>query len=260
MPDYYEGDEDCEAAEALPEGEAEPQDSDPEEDLPYIDFLEWAQGEAIALLQDRSAAIEVRMRRFLAWCESAQDAINHYRARGDVAVLDEWRHMNGVHEWRMDEKTPRNLSYADFVERFDLFSQMEELDDEWINTKKEFDDLFREDTYADRVLSYLSSPDCSALGYEHLLVYFVFRYLMNAAYDYDILTYGKLVIVATLVVRDMDVARFCRNGGSYSMFDRIDVARIFSKEVEHSEGNADALQEMCMMEEIASAEALYRQI
>ena len=40
----------------------------------------------------------------------------------------------------------------------------------------------------------------------------------------------------------------------------IDVARIFSKEVEHSEGNAQDLKEMCMMEEIAKVDALCRQI
>jgi lysine-N-methylase len=137
---------------------------------------------------------------------------------------------------------------------------MEELDDEWVNTKREFAALFSEETYAKLVKSYLSSPDYSELGYEHLLVYFVSRYMMNAAADFDILTYGKLVIVSTLVVRDMDVARFCRNKGSFTMFDRIDVARIYSKEVEHSEGNADDLKEMCMMDEIAHADALYRQI
>jgi lysine-N-methylase len=248
MQDYYD------------EGSEEQADSEPEEDLPYIDFLEWAQSEAIAILQDRSAAIEMRMRHFLAWCGSVQDVINHYRAREDPAVLAAWRQEHTGAQQTAEEKPVRALSYADFAERFSVFSQMEELDGEWINTKKEFASLFEESTYEKLVLSYLASSDYSELGYEHLLVYFVFRYLMNAAYDYDILTYGKLVIVATLVVRDMDVARFCRNGGSFTRFDRIDVARIFSKEVEHSEGNADDLKEMCMMEEIASVEALYRQI
>jgi lysine-N-methylase len=232
---------------------------EPEEDLAYIEFLEWAQSEAIALLQDRTASIEERMRGFLAWCESVQDAINHYRAKEEPEVLTAWRQAHTA-AYTADHKPARALYYADFAERLETFSQMEELDDEWINTKKEFAALFREDTYRKLTLSYLSSPDYSALGYEHLLVYFVFRYMMNAAYDYDILTYGKLVIVSTLVVRDMDVARYCRNGGSFSLFDRIDIARIFSKEVEHSEGNAEDLKEMCMMEEIASAEALYRQI
>ena len=78
--------------------------------------------------------------------------------------------------------------------------------------------------------------------------------------DYDILSYAKMIVMATLVVRDMDAARFYRNGGKFTMSDRIDVARIFSKEVEHSEGNAQDLKEMCMMEEIAKVDALCRQI
>jgi lysine-N-methylase len=241
-------------------------DEDPEENLDYIVFLEWAVSEAVGILQDRNESIEMRMRRFLSWCEAVQDAINHYQAKGDPAVLLEWKSSHGGDAWRGgDSETAKGrsdarFSYADFEERFYLFSQMEELDDEWINTKKEFAALFSEETYAELVKSYLSSPDYSELGYEHLLVYFVFRYMMNAAADFDILTYGKLVIVSTLVVRDMDVARFFRNKGSFTMFDRIDVARIYSKEVEHSEGNADDLKEMCMMDEIAHADALYRQI
>lgn len=54
----------------------------------------------------------------------------------------------------------------------------------------------------------MRSSDYSELGYEHLLVYFVYRYLMNAIYDYDILSYAKMIVMATLVVRDMDAARF----------------------------------------------------
>ncbi len=137
---------------------------------------------------------------------------------------------------------------------------MEELDDEWINTKAEFEKLYHADTYGKLLREYLDSDDYSELGYEHLLVYFVYRYLMNAVYDYDILSYAKMIVVATLVVRDMDAARYQRNGGAFTMFDRIDIARIFSKEVEHSEGNAEDLKDMCMMEEIASIEALDRQI
>jgi lysine-N-methylase len=236
-------------------------DDGEEEDLAYIDFLEWAQNEAIAILQNRTDPIETRMRRFLAWCESIQDVTNHYQAKEDPSVLAAWQQEHTGLQQALDSTGwLRTLSYGDFTERFALFAQMEELDDEWINTKKEFGKLYSDSSYEPLLSAYLASPDYSALGYEHLLVYFVFRYLMNAAYDYDIITYGKMVIVSTLVVRDMDAARFHRNKGHFSMFDRIDVARIFSKEVEHSEGNADDLKEMCMMEEIASAGALYRQI
>ena len=241
---------------------------DDEEDPQYVAFMEWVQKEAVAILQNRELSITERTREFLAWCDRVQTIINYSQAKDDLSILEAWKNQDAdreIREWEQKniegkEKPARNLSYEDFCDRFEIFLDMEELDEEWINTKAEFEQIYHEDTYEKLLLAYLNSKDYSELGYEHLLVYFVYRYLMNAVYDYDILSYAKMIVVATLVVRDMDVARFQRNGGSFTMFDRIGVARIFSKEVEHSEGNAEDLKEMCMMEEIASVDALYRQL
>ncbi len=241
---------------------------DDEEDPQYVAFMEWVQKEAVAILQNRELSITERTREFLAWCDRVQTIINYSQAKDDLSILEAWKNQDAdreIREWEQKniegkEKPARNLSYEDFCDRFEIFLDMEELDEEWINTKAEFEQIYHEDTYEKLLLAYLNSKDYSELGYEHLLAYFVYRYLMNAVYDYDILSYAKMIVVATLVVRDMDAARFQRNGGSFTMFDRIDVARIFSKEVEHSEGNAEDLKEMCMMEEIASVDALYRQL
>lgn len=241
---------------------------DDEEDPQYVAFMEWVQKEAVAILQNRELSITERTREFLAWCDRVQTIINYSQAKDDLSILEAWKNQDAdreIREWEQKniegkEKPARNLSYEDFCDRFEIFLDMEELDEEWINTKAEFEQIYHEDTYEKLLLAYLNSKDYSELGYEHLLVYFVYRYLMNAVYDYDILSYAKMIVVATLVVRDMDAARFQRNGGSFTMFDRIDVARIFSKEVEHSEGNAEDLKEMCMMEEIASVDALCRQL
>ena len=241
---------------------------DDEEDPQYVAFMEWVQKEAVAILQNRELSITERTREFLAWCDRVQTIINYSQAKDDLSILEAWKNQDAdreIREWEQKniegkEKPARNLSYEDFCDRFEIFLDMEELDEEWINTKAEFEQIYHEDTYEKLLLAYLNSKYYSELGYEHLLVYFVYRYLMNAVYDYDILSYAKMIVVATLVVRDMDAARFQRNGGSFTMFDRIDVARIFSKEVEHSEGNAEDLKEMCMMEEIASVDALYRQL
>ena len=241
---------------------------DDEEDPLLVAFMEWVQKEAVAILQNRKISITERTREFLAWCDRVQTIINYAQAKDDMSILDAWKNQDAdreIRDWETKnvegkEKPVRSLSYEDFCERFEIFLDMEELDDEWVNTKAEFEQLYHEDTYEMLLSEYLNSADYSELGYEHLLVYFVYRYLMNAVYDYDILSYAKMIVVATLVVRDMDAARFQRNGGAFTMFDRIDVARIFSKEVEHSEGNAEDLKEMCMMEEIASVDALYRQL
>lgn len=241
MPDYYECGEEAEAC-------------DEDEDPAYIAFMEQVQERAVGILQNRSRSVEERMWAFLDFCNSAQDVINHYQAKGDSKVLVVPAEKNE------SLKGERNLSYQDFCDRFAVFSDMEELDDEWVNTKRKFRELFREDTYDKLMTAYLTSADYREIDYEQLLVYFTFRYLMNATYDFDLISYARLVVVATLVVRDMDAVRFQQNGGHFTTVDRIDTARIFSKEVEHSEGNADALKEMCMMEEIASLDALSRQI
>lgn len=241
---------------------------DDEEDPQLVAFMEWVQKEAVAILQNRILSITERTREFLAWCDRVQTIINYAQAKDDMSILEAWKNQDAdreIREWETKnvegkKKPTRSLSYEDFCDRFEIFLDMEELDDEWVNTKAEFEQLYHEDTYEKLLSEYLNSADYSELGYEHLLVYFVYRYLMNAVYDYDILSYAKMIVVATLVVRDMDAARFRRNGGAFTMFDRIDVARIFSKEVEHSEGNAEDLKEMCMMEEIASVDALYRQL
>ena len=70
------------------------------------------------------------------------------------------------------EKPVRALSYEDFEERFAVFADMEELDDEWVHTKEEFEKLYHEDTYEAFLTEYMRSSDYSELGYEHLLVYF----------------------------------------------------------------------------------------
>ena len=145
-----------------------------------------------------------------------QTIVNYSQAKDDTTILARWRNEDAdreIHEWEQKnvegKKQPeRKFSYEDFCDRFEIFLDMEELDEEWINTKAEFEKLYQEDTYEKVLLEYLNSSDYSELGYEHLLVYFVYRYLMNAVYDFDILSYAKMIVVATLVVRDMDAARY----------------------------------------------------
>lgn len=228
-----------------------------EEDEEYICFMEQVQKKAFEILQNRKFSIRERMCHFLLWAEHTQDVTNHYQAYQNVEILKK-----GLQNWRADmtELPRQEIRYEDFMDRFFIFTDMEVLDNEWIHIIDGFNKMFNKDSYKQMLSEYLVSQEFIPVWYEHILVYFTFRYLMNAVYDFDILSYAKLAVVATLVIRDMDVLRWYEKSGQYTVEDRIDIARIFSKEVEHSEGNADALKEMCMMEEIAAVENLYRQI
>lgn len=241
---------------------------DGEEDPAYVAFMEWVQQESVNILQNRTHNIPERMREFLAWCDRVQTVINYAQAKEDMSVLADWRYEDAGHElreWEQKNIEGKRSRFVHFLMKI-LRNVLRFLPiwKSWMRNgftpRKNSKSCITKIPMIRFLTEYMRSSDYSELGYEHLLVYFVYRYLMNSIYDYDILSYAKMIVMATLVVRDMDAARFYRNGGKFTMSDRIDVARIFSKEVEHSEGNAQDLKEMCMMEEIAKVDALCRQI
>ena len=55
---------------------------------------------------------------------------------------------------------------------------------------------------------YMDSSDYRENDIEQLLVYFTFRYIMNAIYDSNIMVYAYLSVMFTMIVRDMNATRF----------------------------------------------------
>ena len=126
--------------------------------------------------------------------------------------------------------------------RMDILSGMEILTDRWVQEISELNKVFiSEDSYESILSAWLSSPDCRIPAYEHLLVYFVFRYFPLAAYDGSIIDKARFAVFGMLVIRDLDAARFMRNGARFNLNDRIRNAKICSKEVEHSDYNIEYL-------------------
>ena len=204
-------------------------DADEPEDE-WIPAMEQMQKQAIALLQDRSRDIWKRMREYLLpICEDACDETGEY-------------------------------AYQDFKARYQTFAEMETLDEEWEIVKAQMEEHYTAETYVSILQQYLQSLAYLESDYEQLMVYFTFRYLMNAVYDYDAASYRKLAVVFTLFIRDMDALRYHLNGGCYTRDDRVDVVRIFSKEVEHSEENIELAREAFLFEEVYETKSLMRQI
>lgn len=77
--------------------------------------------------------------------------------------------------------------------------------------------------------------------FEHILVYFIFRYFMKAVFDYDVKGKAKLAVVSALVIRELCVSAFVNNGGEFSSKDMVNIAHIYSKDVEHLEENVSLL-------------------
>lgn len=76
-----------------------------------------------------------------------------------------------------------------------------------------------------------------------IILYFIFRYMIRAYDDGNITAKVKFAIFSYSVIKAMDYARWQNNGYVYTLEDRIDIAHIYSKEVEHSAENVDYLLE-----------------
>lgn len=189
-------------------------------------FFEEVQRELIAILQDRTKPIGVRVDEYL-------DRANEYQkklSQNDVEKHIDWLSFN-------------DFSFEHFDIRFGIINEMELLRQVWQDFKDDMQTVLTEADYEKRMKEYMASGDYRENDIEQLLVYFTFRYIMNAIYDSNIMVYAYLSVMFTMIVRDMNATRFYKNGGSFTIEDQMEVARIFSKEVEHSEGNVEAAKE-----------------
>lgn len=76
--------------------------------------------------------------------------------------------------------------------------------------------------------------------YEHLLVYYVFRYFLRAVFDYDVYSKSLLGVLALIIQKCAGAAMYYEKK-EFSFNDQITVMRIYSKETEHSEENLEYL-------------------
>ena len=96
--------------------------------------------------------------------------------------------------------------------------------------------------------------------YEHLMVYFTYRYFMKAWYDGNVLAKAQFAVASYLMIRDMDVVRYFENGRKYSLEDRILNTKAYAKEVEHSEDNLDMLADAFAFEPVFHVDRMQQQV
>ncbi|MDO5522000.1 MAG: flagellin lysine-N-methylase [bacterium] len=237
---------------------------DEDEELELIEELMKARDHAITIMQNRKFSVLERVGLLLRFASDVQIDLNEQglinvdhiirnysneQAKQQVVCL----HNLGI------ESNKQQL----FKERLKRFRGLEILDEEWKETLgriSAFLEAGTKEAYLEYQKEFLSYYQDREYEYEHLLVYFIFRYGMKSVYDQDFLAKIKFAVASFLMIRDMDVERYHSNGGTFSVEDRIDVARIYSKEVEHSEDNLETLADDFMFEEIFDIKSMLLEI
>ncbi len=228
--------EDTIEEDAIEEDCEEIDDSDYEEvSEEFRGRLEHIRDCAVSILQNRDKTITERIREYLLYCAKEQGIL-------------------------VKEQEKETAPYEAFLSRMQAYEELEVLDNEWEDTKQKLYSFFEKNDYQSALDEYQKAMAGREYEYEHLLVYFTFRYFMKAWYDGNVLSKAQLAVASYLVIRDMDVERFFEKKKQFTLNDRIDTARIYAKEVEHSEYNLELLEDAFSFETVLHIEELLQQI
>lgn len=151
-------------------------------------------------------------------CFKGKESIKHKNLCEYLNVYKSIKHINS--------NDPLGLEKA-----FKCFEGNEEF---YLRKHKEFNEYYKENLYK----------------FKNILVYFIFRYFMKAIFDYDVSAKIKLGIISTLMIKELAVVRFIENNNEFTEEDMVEVSRIYSKDIEHSDENIENLQEIFETEEI----------
>ena len=143
--------------------------------------------------------------------------------------------------------------YSYIYEYLKIFDDFEIINKSWtdmVNHEKEY--MYEQSSneeYKSRYNRFEQYYHEKEYEYEQLLVYFIFRYYLKAVNDDDVFSKVKMAVVSFLIIRDLDVLRFCDNEGSLSFEEQVDIMHIYSREIEHSYENFEKLSLMLSEDE-----------
>ena len=93
---------------------------------------------------------------------------------------------------------------------------------------------------------------------EQLLVYWIYTYFCGAVYDGEIFAKVKMAVVCTLLIHELDVGTYLKNGRVFCPEDQISICYRFSRELEHSDLNLNAFEDLLAADKLFSLENMLR--
>lgn len=229
------------------------------EELALAEAVRWARDQAIHILQNRTMPVEQRICTYLQFAKKVQDCLNE-NAVFDIQEIDMEEFLKKTTEV---EKVKAQEYMRLFLLRLRSFSELESISEEWeqilcLLQKRYLEPADGAGRYASERRAYDQSLMELGREYEkeHLMVYYSFLCLARCVDDYDFLGKAKLAVTSFLMIRDMDTVWFAEHNGVYTREDRVRMARIYAKEVEHSEVNLAYLADAFLFEEAYTIENL----
>lgn len=213
-----------------------------------------------SLMTDRKDDINVRIKKILAVGEKVQPLIYQYEKLGIKKIVPFYKSniLKKVNKILADEEwfdiyaQHKEISFSANEQKklmnsyMEMYVSLENINDKWPKMVEEVIDILYKDLsceeyhcYKKEFDSYIKSMD---YAYEHLLVYFVYVYVLGGVYDYNIQGMIKFSVISTLIIKEMCYAHWLKKDKNLSMDDLVNYAYLYSRQVEHSDNNVLCLE------------------
>lgn len=215
------------------------------------------------ILQDRSIKLNYRAAIILSFAKEIQDKIDENEMADIKDIREKYSNESFIKELLSNlnqYKNNKDDKYNNIHEYFNVFKNLKHINP---NDPLGLDDAIRyfwqseddKEIYLSKNESFNKYYEKSMYKFEHILVYFIFRYFMKAVFDYDISAKVKTAIVSYLMIKELAIVRFTEEG-DFTEEDMVDIAHMYSKDIEHLEENIESLAEIFETNEVFSVEKM----
>ena len=215
------------------------------------------------ILQDRNLELNIRASLVLLFTKEIQDKIDENEIGDIKSVREKYIQKNFINEIveKLEEyRNKEDYKYSNMQEYFNLFKNLKHINP---NDPLGLDDAIRyfwqseedKEIYLAKNKDFNNYYEKSMYKFEHILVYFIFRYFMKAVFDYDVSAKVKTAIVSYLMIKELCIVRFTEEG-ELTNADIVDIAHMYSKDVEHLEENIESLAELFETNEVFAVEEM----
>lgn len=232
------------------------EDEEENEEDELITLLLQARETAFSIVQNREMSITDRLMLLLDYGSDLQSALDR-EAVGELEQLAiQWKDVQFQNELRKQNEQCRitaEVGITYYNDILDVYEKLEILDTDWKETLYFIREQLKELIGCKK--SFDMEYDRRAYEYEHLAVYFLYRYFMQAVYQEDITSPVTFTVLSVLVIQLADRERYITTG-SFTIEDRYEIARRYSKEIEYCTENMDVLADESWENEGFSAQRL----
>lgn len=216
------------------------------EDEVFSEIISEARNKIFEMLYDETYTFEDRIKNILEYGENLQEAVNEEDYDAMKAALS-YKPSVLCKKKEYDSTEIREVSEA----LTDVYSSLEILNTQWSDIMAEIADngLSCGQSVFDNIENGENIP-------QQLMSYFIFRYFMRAVYDYNVSDKIRLCVSDFLILRSLMEVCLKKENRKLAVQDLTQMISMYSREVEYSDDNVEAVCEELNFGDTFSAKSL----